>query len=183
MSGEITLQKKNTVLRLLTLGHSPREIASKSEITKKQVIEIYMQGKQKKWPELIKKLNQSQQVQLRCWINDISDVIREKTPLAEAELIKERIREIQGKINNLPLEKKGRLLTLKTMSRMGIRDACLVDLSMDAEYVGYRQLINLLQKMLEKRYRERIRQSMSQMDTQTRMVAEKYLAEEIYKPF
>lgn len=180
---EITPQTRSTVLRLLSLGYSPGEIALRNKITRNKVIEIHMQSKQRTWPELVDELSQTQQLQFKNWLNDVNDVIDKKIPLMESELTKERIKGIREEIDRLPPEKRGMLPTPKVMSKMGVKDAYLVALSLDAECVGYRQLINLLQDIVEKRYWERIRQGLAEMDHETCMVAEKYLNEEVYKPF
>ncbi|MTI80061.1 MAG: hypothetical protein FH758_04110 [Firmicutes bacterium] len=180
---EITPEIENKVLHLLGQGYSPREVAKKYEITKSDVIKIYMKHQPRTWPEYKDKLNYLQRENFLMWRDRVDSIINKKVTLLEVETLKTQIEEIREEIYQLPPEKKGQLPTPEVMARMGVRNANIVDLTEDVKYVGMKHMINILQRKIERRYWAEIRRGINNMDQQTKAVAEIYLEEEIYIPF
>lgn len=179
----ITPQIRKQVLRLLMQGYAPREVAIKSGISRKSVIEIYICNRPRYWPEMYKDLNTSQQIQFQRWLSRLRLIITKKIQIHDIDLIKKQIQEIMDDIKEMPPENRGLLPSPKVMSRLGVKSSHLVYLTQDAEYVAFKQLIKLFQTIAEKKYWMDIRRGMDQMDLETFKVAERYLKEEVYTPF
>ncbi len=180
---EITPQIENDVLHLLEQGHSPREVAKKHEITRNDVIKIYLKNQPRTWPRIKNELNSMQEKIFLTWRERVDSIINKRVTLLEVECLKTQMKEIRVKIDQLTPEEKGCLPAPDVMARMGVRSASMVVLTQDAEYVGMRHMMNLLQHKIERKYWAEIRRGMENMDSETKLVAERYLEEEVYIPF
>lgn len=180
---EITKDMAKDILSMLDRGYTPREVASRYGITRNNVIKVYMNYQPRTWTKLYEQLNASQKLIFNEWQNKAKLIISKKMKLFEVENLKFRIKIIKGYLELFPPEKKGDLPSPEVMSRMGVRNAYLVDISQDVEYVSLQHKIRLLQNEIDKRYWQEVRRGTENMDTQTMEVAERYLEEEVYIPF
>ena len=179
----ITKRIKDNVMRQLAMGYAPREVAIKNGLSRKEVINIYMSCKPKTWSNMLDALNENQQNIFYVWRYRAESIIKEKVMILEVEVVKAKIKEIRQDIAELPPEEKGGLPTPKVMARMGVRNAYMVDMWQDAQYVGMRHMIELLKWAMERKYWKEIRSGMDLMDKEVLRVAERYLHEEVYIPF
>jgi DNA-binding CsgD family transcriptional regulator len=170
---------KDNIIRQLKMGYAPKDVAKKNGIKRKDVISIYMSCRPKVWCSMLNSLKQVKKDAFYMWH------LRAEVTINKIETIMTNIliKGIMKEINELPPEEKGCLPAPEVMARVGVRNAYMVDMWLDAKYVGLKHMADLVQRAVERKYWQEIRSGIDAMDKDVLKVAEKYLEEEVYTPF